>query len=61
MTLLEQITPTARNRAVRPHWLSQSTLSLYPVSKVSVDSCGGDKEAYQQFLATQQSKPYVRV
>lgn len=31
------------------------------ISKVSVDSFGGDKEAYQQFLASQQSKQYVRV
>jgi hypothetical protein len=31
------------------------------VSKVSVDSCGGDREAYQKFLASEQSKPYVRV
>jgi hypothetical protein len=31
------------------------------VSKVSADSFGGDKEAYQQFLASQQSDRYVRV
>ena len=31
------------------------------VSQVSVDSFGGDKEAYQQFLASQESKQYVRV
>jgi hypothetical protein len=31
------------------------------VSKVSVDSFGGDKEAYQQFLASQQSRQYVQV
>lgn len=31
------------------------------VSKVSVDSFGGDREAYQKFLASEQSKPYVQV
>ncbi|MEG4457086.1 hypothetical protein [Microcoleus sp. N9_A1] len=31
------------------------------VSQVSVDSFGGDKEAYQQFLASQESKQYIRV
>jgi len=31
------------------------------VSKVSVDSFGGDKEAYRKFLASEQSKQYVRV
>lgn len=30
------------------------------ISKVSIDSFGGDKDAYQKFLASQEAKEYVR-
>lgn len=35
-------------------------MSYEIVSKVSVDSFGGDEEAYQKFLTSEQSKGYVR-
>lgn len=36
-------------------------MSYEIISKVSVDSFGGDEEAYKRFLASEESKKYVRV